>query len=92
MRWLLVICLKPTVFMKDRVFFPLLIIYGLIAPIGGLWAIYQSIRYEKHPWKCVAIVVLVPFGFLWYYFEKYRMRIFQTEALHGARGGDDMHG
>lgn len=68
----LAICLKPTAFMKDRVFFPLLIIYGLIAPVGGFWAIYQSIRYEKHPWKYVAIVVFIPFGFLWYLFERYR--------------------
>lgn len=84
------ICLKPTAFMKDRVFFPLLIIYGLIAPVGGFWAIYQSIRFEKYPWKCAAIVVLVPFGFIWYYFAKYRKRAAQAENFHGASGADNM--
>lgn len=66
------ICLSPAAFTKDGVFFPILIIYGLIAPLGGLWASYQSIRYEKDPWKCIAVVVFVPFGFFWYYFERYR--------------------
>jgi len=82
----LAVCLNPAAFMKDRVFFPLLIIYGLIAPVGGFWAIYQSIRYEKYPWKCVAIIVFVPLGFIWYYFEKYRKRVAQAEDLHGAGG------
>jgi hypothetical protein len=85
----LAIWLYPTAFTKDRVFFPFFIIYGLIAPVGGFWAIHESIRHEKHPWRCVAIVVLVPFGFIWYYFEKYRKRVAQTEALLEAPGGDD---
>jgi hypothetical protein len=68
------ICLDSTAFMKDGAFFPVAIIYAFIAPVGGFWAIYQSIRYEEHPWKCMAIVVLVPFGFVWYYFEKHRKR------------------
>ena len=71
----LAINLKPKAFMKDGVFFPLLIIYGLIAPVGGIWAIYQCIRYEKHPWKQVVIVIFVPFGFVWYYFQRYRVRV-----------------
>jgi hypothetical protein len=74
------ICLNPTAFMKDHVFFPLIIIYGLVAPLGGLWAIYQSIRYETHPWKYVAVVVVVPFGFVWYYFERYIKRGSETEV------------
>jgi hypothetical protein len=76
------ICLNPASFMRDRVFFPLLIIYGLVAPVGGFWAIYQSIRYEENPWKCAAIVVFVPFGFIWYYFEKYRRRAIGLSRLH----------
>ena len=73
---LLTICLNPAA-LKDRLFFPVLIVFGLVAPVGGMWAIYQSIRYEEYPWKCVAIVVFVPFGFTWYYFEKYRKRVAQ---------------
>ena len=75
----LAICLDPNAFMSDGILFPLLLVYGVIAPIGGLWAIYQSIRYEAHPWGCVAVVVLVPFGFVWYYFEKYRGRNTESE-------------
>ena len=67
----LTICINPSA-LKDRLFFPVLIMFGLIAPVGGLWAIYRCIRYEKTPWRYIAIVVFIPFGFLWYYFEKYR--------------------
>ena len=85
----LAICLDPAAFMRDSVFFPLLIAYGLIAPAGGFWAIYQSIRYESHPWRCVAIVMFVPFGFLWYYFERYRKRVAQEEVVDRIRGADN---
>src|SRR5690349_16070219 len=71
---------RPAAFMNDRVFFSLLILYGLVAPRGGLWAIYQSIRYEKDPWKCIAVVVFVPFGFLWYWFERYQKRLKDSDG------------
>lgn len=67
---------------KDQLFFPVVIIFGIIAPVGGLWGIYQSIRYEKSPWKYVAIIVLVPFGFVWYYFERYRKRTAASARDH----------
>jgi hypothetical protein len=69
----LVILVNPFA-LHDRVFLPVLVIFGLVAPVGGFWAIYQSIRYEKNPWKCILVVVFIPFGFVWYYFEKYRKR------------------
>jgi hypothetical protein len=67
----LTIFLNPAA-IKDRLFFPVVVLFGMIAPLGGFWGIYQSIRNEKHPGKYIAIVMFVPFGFLWYYFERYR--------------------
>jgi hypothetical protein len=70
----LVILLKPSA-LAGQFFFPILITFGLVAPIGALWAVYQAIRHEKDHLKCIAIILLIPFGFLWYYFERYRTRI-----------------
>jgi hypothetical protein len=53
----------------NRFFFPVLIVFGFISPIGGLWGIYQCIRYEKSLWPYLAIVVFIPLGFTWYFFE-----------------------
>jgi hypothetical protein len=52
----------------------------ILAPVGGWWAVYQCIRYEKQPWKYVALVVLIPLGFVWYYFERYSRREPSTAA------------
>jgi hypothetical protein len=35
---------------------------------GSIWAIYRAIRYEKEPFLYF-LLALVPFGFLYYYFE-----------------------
>jgi hypothetical protein len=43
------------------------------ANIGALWMWYQAIRYEIHPLKFIIIAVL-PFSFMWYYFERYAKR------------------
>jgi hypothetical protein len=32
------ICLDHTAFMKNGAFFPVAIIYGFVAPVGGFWA------------------------------------------------------
>lgn len=68
-----VICVNPAALM-GRLFFPVLIVFGLVGPIGAFWGIYQSIRYEQSPLKYSA-VMLIPLGFLWYYFERYKKRI-----------------
>ena len=44
------------------------------APIGGWWAVYQCIRYERKPWRYIALIVFMPLGFVWYYFERYKTR------------------
>ena len=48
--------------------------FCLVAPVGGWWAIYQSIRYEREMGRYLTIVTLVPLGFFWYYFERYLPR------------------
>jgi glycopeptide antibiotics resistance protein len=49
--------------------------FCVIAPLGGWWAVYQCLRHERQIGKCLAIVVFVPLGFFWYYFERYLPRI-----------------
>lgn len=48
--------------------------FSVIAPIGGWWAVYQCLRYEDKPAKFILVVVILPLGFTWYYFERYRLR------------------
>jgi len=47
-------------------------VLSIVAPIGGFWAVYCCIRYEKNPLKYILIVVFVPMAFVWYYVERYR--------------------
>jgi|ERR1700722_10038771 hypothetical protein len=54
----------------------------LVAPFGGWWGVYQCVRYERHPFKYIVIVLLVPLGFFWYYFERYR---YSERAIRAAR-------
>jgi hypothetical protein len=39
--------------------------------LGGIWMLYRAIRFEKHPFP-VALLAFIPYGFLWYYFERVR--------------------
>jgi len=52
----------------------LILLIGLfgIAPLGAFWMMYMSIRYEKKPVPMLALALLIPFTFLWYYFERVR--------------------
>lgn len=43
------------------------------ANIGTIWMLYVSIRFEKHPFAFV-LLAFVPYAFLWYYFERVRLR------------------
>ena len=67
----------PETMNHHKEIFLLLIPFCVVAPVGGWWAIYQCIRREQHPVKYLAIVIFVPLGFIWYYFERYRLRIAQ---------------
>ena len=42
-----------------------------IPPLGALM-MYVSIRYEKNPFPMVLLALLIPFSFLWFYFERVR--------------------
>jgi hypothetical protein len=41
-----------------------------VSPIGAFWMLYMSIRHEKNPFPFV-LLSLIPFTFLWYYFERH---------------------
>ena len=62
----------PLYFLHSRFFFLFVTPACVIAPIGGWWALYQCLRHESQHWKFIAIVMFVPMGFVWYYFERYR--------------------
>ena len=51
-----------------------LLTFGLGASwIGTVWMVYQAFRYEVRPFRyCVA--AFLPFTFVWYYVERYRVR------------------
>lgn len=40
-----------------------------LGPIGGLWMVYDCIRYDNKPWPHV-ILAVIPFFFLWHLFER----------------------
>ena len=46
-------------------------IFYAVHPIGAAWMIYQSIRYESRPLPII-LFCLVPYSFVWYYFERVR--------------------
>jgi hypothetical protein len=41
--------------------------------VGVIWMFYQSARYEIRPFRFI-LLCLVPFSFVWYYFERYSKR------------------
>jgi len=45
----------------------------LVANIGALWMLYQSIRYEIRP-LLFCVLSIIPFSFVWYYYERYAKR------------------
>lgn len=45
----------------------------LLANIGALWMLYQSIRYELRP-LLFCVLSIIPFSFVWYYYERYTKR------------------
>jgi len=43
-------------------------------PIGTIWATIDCIRRERHPWKYLVVMWLIPMSFMWYYVEQYPRR------------------
>lgn len=54
-----------------------------IHPIGAVWMIYQCLRYEKSPLPLL-LLCLIPYSFVWYYFERVRAR---KQSLRNGVGG-----
>jgi hypothetical protein len=50
----------------------LVIVIFTIPPVGAFWMLYMAIRHEKHPLPMI-ILAFVPYAFLWYYFERFRL-------------------
>jgi len=59
-------------------------LFGLPA-VGGFWMLYSAVRYEKRPVP-FALLAFLPFSFLWYYFERIRVR----KAPPEMEGGPDI--
>ncbi len=45
----------------------------LIANVGALWMLYQSVRYEIRP-LLFCVLSIIPFSFVWYYYERQTKR------------------
>jgi hypothetical protein len=75
----------PLYFLHSKAPFILEIPAFLVIPLAFFWTIYQCVRYERHPWKYIAVSLLVPMGFLWYVFERYR-RVTRNDS--GKTGRD----
>ena len=52
-------------------FIPLVVTVFVVPPIGGWWLIYIVIRHEKRVFPII-LLAFVPYGFVWYYFERMR--------------------
>ncbi len=50
---------------------PLVVAVFAVPPIGAFWMLYMAIRYEKNPLPMM-MMAFIPYGFLWYYFERVR--------------------
>ncbi|HEV2489727.1 MAG TPA: hypothetical protein VGT03_07960 [Candidatus Acidoferrales bacterium] len=58
----------------------LLLLFFAVPSIGAFWMLYMVVRHEKHQVPLI-LVALVPFMFLWYYFELGRTRKLLTREL-----------
>jgi hypothetical protein len=57
------------------------VVFG-IPPIGSFWMLYSTIRHDENPFPMICLA-MVPFSFLWYYFERARYRTrFRSRELH----------
>ena len=62
---------NPNRWPDRRLYYALISPAFIISPIGAYWALYQCVRYERRPWKYIPYL-FIPFGFLWYYFERFK--------------------
>lgn len=58
---------------RNSPFLPVVFMVFMVPPIGSLWMVYMSVRYELKPLPMILLAFL-PYSFVWYYFERYRPR------------------
>jgi hypothetical protein len=46
----------------------------MLHPFGVLWMVYQVIRHEPKPLPYLALAFFVPFAWVWYSFQRVRLR------------------
>ena len=63
--------LSTTTVSKNSPFVLIVFIVFMVPPLGAMWMIFMSIRNEHNPWPMI-VLALVPFSFVWYYFERFR--------------------
>ena len=51
----------------------LIIVVFVVSPFGSFWMLYMSVRHERRPLPMV-LLAFIPYTFLWYYFERVRLR------------------
>jgi len=51
----------------------LIIVVFVVPPFGSFWMLYMSVRHERRPLPMV-LLAFIPYTFLWYYFERVRLR------------------
>ena len=57
----------------------LVFLFFSVPSLGAFWMIYVAIRFESHPLGLV-LLAFVPYSFLWYYFERVRVRKHMTRT------------
>jgi len=55
---------------------PFFSLIKFVNEIAGLWMLYQAVRYEIRPLRFV-LLSIIPFSFVWYYYERYSRRQFR---------------
>jgi len=55
---------------------PVFSLIKFVNEIAGLWMLYQAVRYEIRPLRFV-LLSIIPFSFVWYYYERYSRRQFR---------------
>jgi hypothetical protein len=68
----LFIWFRPSLLQMPVLAYPLVILI-LVLNLGGLWMIYQSIRYERKVLRYL-LLSFVPFMFIWYRLVRYPLR------------------
>jgi hypothetical protein len=44
-------------------------VFYALHPLGALWMIFHCVRHERRPFPLI-LLALVPYSFVWYYFER----------------------